>query len=453
MSGVSSMSDDLTTPVPSVLQLRNYGAAFGDRVILNQVNLDIAERGVMVLLGPGGTGKSTLLRSMAGLNEANPSFRTWGEAVYCADLLADDNRPALVSQSAKLMMATVLENLVHNLPERHTLDLGQQRELAVRLLEMGRLEELKDALNENVMALGLAQQRHLAILRLAAASPRLLCLDEPTTGISAAEAGSLLEYIKQESERRAILVVLHNLTQARDLQGDIALLAGGLIQEIQPSDAFINQPKSAAARQWVTSGSCNVPSPGARAEDLAEDVALPPPLPPVAKLAPSESFGPRGFLWLKRGQLAGTPLPGVFHDIEYDMQMLKKVGVTTLVSLTTRPVDSKVLEKFSVQGIWEAIRDMGAPDMEQAERLCRRIHAQIQAGEVVAVHCRAGLGRTGTVLAACLIWEGCDALQALETVRGVEPRWVQSEEQVEFLQAFAAYLANNRPAANINPGG
>jgi len=53
------------------------------------------------------------------------------------------------------------------------------------------------------------------------------------------------------------------------------------------------------------------------------------------------------------------------------------------------------------------------------------------------VHCRAGLGRTGTVLAAHLIWEGKGSLSALEYVRRIEPRWVQSEAQVKFLEAFS----------------
>ena len=433
-----------TNQESGLLHLENYGAAFGEKVVLAEVNLDIPDRGVFVLLGPGGTGKSTLLRSLVGLNEANPSFRTWGKASYCGDPLGEGNRPSIISQSASLMMATVLQNVVHNIPERHTLDLSQQRELAIRLLEQAGLHHLVDKLQENVVSLSLAEQRHLAILRMAAASPRLLCLDEPTTGLESDSADKLLEYIQKESQRRAVLIVLHNLSQAKKLGGYTALLAGGHIQEVQSTQNFIEHPQSAPAKQWVKSGSCHVPLAGTPAEELADDVPPPPPLPDVARMAPSESFGPRGFLWLKRGQLAGTPLPGVFHDIDYDMKMLKRVGVTTLMTLTSRPLDTQVMQQFSVHSIWQAIPDMGAPGLEQAEKICRDINQAINQGEVIAVHCRAGLGRTGTVLAAYLIWEGAGALDALETVRGVEPRWVQSETQVAFLQNFAEYVSEHK---------
>jgi atypical dual specificity phosphatase len=169
-------------------------------------------------------------------------------------------------------------------------------------------------------------------------------------------------------------------------------------------------------------------------------------LPQEARQAPSQSIGPRGFLWLKRGYLAGTPLPGVYHDIDYDMKMLNNVGVTMLVTLTTRPVDPDALERNSIKSTWHAIKDMGAPDMELAVTICKEIETFIQQGEILAVHCRAGLGRTGTILAAYLIWEGQSALDALNTVRDVEPRWVQSDEQALFLEEFATYLRARRSA-------
>jgi atypical dual specificity phosphatase len=82
--------------------------------------------------------------------------------------------------------------------------------------------------------------------------------------------------------------------------------------------------------------------------------------------------------------------------------------------------------------------DMGAPSIAAARTHCREVARLMDAGEVVALHCRAGLGRTGTMLAAQLVHEGASALDALEAVRRVEPRWVQSHEQIEFLERFAA---------------
>ena len=57
-------------------------------------------------------------------------------------------------------------------------------------------------------------------------------------------------------------------------------------------------------------------------------------------------------------------------------------------------------------------------------------------GRVLAFHCRAGLGRTGTLLAAVLIWRGQGAVEAIETARAVHPRWIQSQEQFAFLEAL-----------------
>lgn len=435
----------------AMLKLDCFGAAFGDKVVLNEVSFDVPEKGVFVLLGPCGTGKSTLLRSLSGLNDANPSFRTWGEVYYCGRPLDDENRPPLVGQSVRLMMSSVLENLMHHLPERNNLDRSQQRELARRLLNQAGMDELFDKLDENVMSLTLVQQRFIAIARLIAAGPRMICIDEPTSSLDDDDADRLLEYIHNESRRRAMLVVLHNLKHARRLGGNLALLAGGNIQEIQTTHGFIDTPQSTPGKQWISSGSCCVAMPGTPVEELGDDVSPPPPLTERARFAPSESYGPRGFLWLKPGELAGTPLPGVFHDIEFDMKLLNKVGVTTLMTLTSRPLDEQVLAAFSVKSIWEPIKDMGAPDMEQAVRICRRIDDEIDQGEVVAVHCRAGLGRTGTMLAAHLIWHGADALDALETVRGVEPRWVQSEQQVAFLQAFDDFLKQADTAQAAEP--
>ena len=434
-------SPSAATDPGALLELHGFGVAFGKKVVLCDISFSVAEQGILVIMGPSGTGKSTLLRTLAGLGAANPSFRIWGKVFYRGFELNDGDRPELISQSAKLMMSSVLENIVVNLPERNQLTRTLQRDLARRLLEHAGLQELCDRLDDPVVNLPLALQRHLSILRQIASNPRLLCIDEPTTGLTEAESVRLLHYLREEARRRALLVVLHNQQHARLLGGEAILLAGGYVQEQQSIPQMFDAPISAAACEFARSGTCTVASPGARPEELDESVPLPPPLPKAATRYSSNAAGPRGFLWLKRGKLAGTPLPGVYYDMEYDLKALQRVGITMLITLTESPLNNAQLAPYRIKTIWEAIPDMGAPTLDQAVRLCRHIEQLLTQNEVIAVHCRAGLGRTGTILAAHLIWNGYSSLDALETVRSIEPRWVQSQAQVDFLEAFAPMVS------------
>ena len=431
----------------NLLELRGFGVAFGERTILSDVTLSVPETGIITLLGPAGTGKSTLLRTLAGFNNSNPSLRTWGEVIYAGHPLGESEQPALVSQSAKLMISSLFENIVSALPERSSLTPAHQRELTARLLAGAGLGTLTDRLDEAVVRLPLSVQRHVAILRQVAASPKLLCIDEPTTGLPEAECELLLDYIHKESQRRAILIVLHNQAQARRLGGDIVLLAGGMVQEAQSSNGFFGTPQSAAGREFVRMGTCCVPSPDANPEELDANATAPAPVP--QRKVVNQSFGPRGFLWLKRGVLAGTPRPGIFFDLRYDLDALKRVGITALVSLTQTPVEEDVCAEYGIKCQRSPIPDMGAPSIQQATAICEAMDRMIDDDDVVAVHCRAGLGRTGTVLASYLIWEGADALSALETVRRIEPRWVQSEQQTAFLEEFAHHIANVTTAPRV----
>jgi atypical dual specificity phosphatase len=432
-----------------LLELRNFGAAYAKKVVLADISLQIPETGSMILLGPSGTGKSTLLRTLAGISTASPSFRTWGEAYYMGEPLNDQSpeRPELVGQSTQMMMSSVLDNIVVNLQERSQMTRAMQRDLASRLLIHIGLPELCERLDDLAVTLPLALQRHLAILRLVVARPRLLCIDEPTSALNDAESTRLLTYIRDEATRRAVLVTLHNQQHARILGGMGVLLAGGYIQEQQPIPELFEVPQSAVAREFAHSGSCHVASPDTPAEDLDESLPPPKPLPKAALNYARHSAGPRGFLWLKRNQLAGTPKPGVYFDQEYDLKALQGVGVTTLLTLMENHLDEASLTPFGIKSIWEPIKDMDAPTIEQGIRICKKIDRLIAENEVVAVHCLAGMGRTGTILASYLIWEGKNALDALETARSIEPRWVQSQVQIDFLSLFDAEI--NKYNTNI----
>lgn len=440
-SAMGSMPD-------TVLELSGFGVAYAQKVILAEIDLNVPATGICVLMGPCGTGKSTLLRTLSGQAAANPSLRTWGRADYLGHALgAGIELPALVGQSARLMMSSVFENLACNLPGRERLTRAQQRELIDRWLWENDLGELSPRLDDPVVTLDLALQRHVAIVRAVASDPRLLCLDEPTANLGDEAAARLIAHLRREAQLRALIVCTHHQGHARQLGGRSALLAGGRVQECVSTADFFEAPQTQAGRDFVRSGTCLLPAPDAAPEDLDESVPPPPPLPAAARTAMSGACGPRGFLWLRPGELAGTPLPGVFHDRDYDLAALNRVGIRHLINLTEHEMEVEGPARFGIVSHWFPVIDMAPPSMTQAAAICSLIDRLIAAGEPVAVHCRAGLGRTGTVLAMHLIWSGQAALEALEAVRRIEPRWVQSEMQIEALEQFRAVRTRERQIA------
>lgn len=154
------------------------------------------------------------------------------------------------------------------------------------------------------------------------------------------------------------------------------------------------------------------------------------------KPAAHSSAGPSGFAWLVPGQLAGTPLPGVVHDIDLDLAALRRMGITLLITLTERDLPQEPLLRHGLRNLHLPIYDREPPTVAQIQMLLKRMEILLAQGHVLAVHCLAGIGRTGTVLASWLVREGLAAPEALRRVRLIDAQYVQTTEQEEFLQHY-----------------
>lgn len=147
--------------------------------------------------------------------------------------------------------------------------------------------------------------------------------------------------------------------------------------------------------------------------------------------------GPTGFHWIVPGRLAGCAEPGVSAAIDYDMDLLHNMGITHLITLTEKDLDQSALARNGLCNIHLPIYDREAPSMAQTYMLVRRMQVLLDQGAVLAVHCRAGIGRTGTILAAWLIREGgLSASNAISRLRSIYPSYVQTQVQEDFLQNF-----------------
>ncbi|OLE92758.1 MAG: ABC transporter [Delftia sp. 13_1_40CM_3_66_6] len=152
------------------------------------------------------------------------------------------------------------------------------------------------------------------------------------------------------------------------------------------------------------------------------------------------SRGPNGFAWLVPGRLAGAPQPGVVQSMDLDLKALRGCGVTVLITLTENDLPQEPLQRHGLRNLHLPVRDHESPTVAQIQMLLARMSAMLRAGEVLAVHCLAGLGRTGTVLAAWLVREGLTADEALRRVRLIDAQYVQSQAQEDLLYAYEVAL-------------
>lgn len=430
----------MTMPVALVapsLELHGFGFAFGERTIVRGIDLRLPERGALTLLGPAAAGKSSLLRLLSSEMGAAGNCQSWGNAVYCGAALGERGKPALAGQRARHVIGNVFETIAEELRGRARLLRAQQREIVAATLEGLGLKGLVARIDAPVIELSSLEQRMTALVRAWTTGSAVVCADEPTAGLDETSRGTMLALLQQIAAKRALLFVTHNLNDVSAINGEVALLAGGVIQEQGSAASFLKDPASDAGRQFVRTGSCPVPSP-----DAAEDEIDPPSQrgDPFRRAAPAQAAqGTVAIRWVIPGLLGGLSRPGFLYDLERDLASLAAAGIKVLLCLEERQtVAVDAIERHGMRPLWLPICDMRAPSMKVARWLCEWLDVKLSENEPVAVHCRGGLGRTGTILAALLIWRGASAPEALSAVRRVEPRFVQSAEQVEFLRRFAA---------------
>ncbi|MBO4670252.1 MAG: amino acid ABC transporter ATP-binding protein [Bacteroidales bacterium] len=222
--------------------------------VLKDVNCDISQGEVISIIGPSGTGKSTFLRILNGLE--TPSG---GEIIVDGENILAKNYPfhklrkrmGMVFQNFNLFSdMTVLENIIYAPCKLLHLDPETARQEGMALLRMVRLAEKASAMPDTLSG---GQKQRVAIARCLAMKPEVVLFDEPTSALDPTMVGEVLSVIRQLAgdTGMTMLIVTHEMKFARDVSSRIFFMNEGLIYEDGSPEQIFERPVHSATKAFV----------------------------------------------------------------------------------------------------------------------------------------------------------------------------------------------------------
>jgi atypical dual specificity phosphatase len=142
---------------------------------------------------------------------------------------------------------------------------------------------------------------------------------------------------------------------------------------------------------------------------------------------------PNGFSWIERPLLAGMARP----ESAAELAWLRRQGIEVILSLTEDPLRRDWVNEAGLMMVHVPVADMEAPSPAQLDHCVATIARATEHKLGVAVHCSAGLGRSGVVLACCLVTRGMNAQNAIARIRRLRPGSIETQEQADAVVEFA----------------
>ncbi len=243
----------------NAVELIGFHSKYGSNKILQKINLSFSSHAITAIIGPSGCGKTTLLRSINRTAEMEPNYksqgdiRVLGQSIFSIKDLSQVRRQVgLVYQTPIALPFSIKENVLFA-PKYY----GEKKPtnldyiLKDSLKKVALWDEVKDRLNKPASQLSGGQKQRLAIARTLAVKPQVLLLDEPCSSLDPASTSLIEELILNLASELSIIIVTHNLFQARRIADETVFILDGKVIEQAPTEQLFTQAKSQKTKGFI----------------------------------------------------------------------------------------------------------------------------------------------------------------------------------------------------------
>ncbi|GAC15685.1 phosphate ABC transporter ATP-binding protein PstB [Aliiglaciecola lipolytica] len=248
-------------PEQIAIEVKQLNLHFGQKQVLEDVNMAIPKNQVTALIGQSGCGKSSLISCFNRMNDLLHDCEVSGQVIISGqdiyhrkqNVATLRTQVGMVFQKPNPFPMSVFDNVSYGLKlqgvnERRKLDDAVEQALR----ETGLWTEVRDRLFESALTLSGGQQQRMVIARALALKPEILLLDEPTSALDPLATLHIEELLNQLKAQHTVIIVTHNMQQAARVSDYTAFIHQGKVIEYSDSDSLFTMPKQKRTESYIT---------------------------------------------------------------------------------------------------------------------------------------------------------------------------------------------------------
>jgi phosphate transport system ATP-binding protein len=244
-----------------LLEVDDVSMGFGAKTVVSGVNLRFAPNSINALIGPTGCGKTTLLRSLNRMNDKVRGFWRTGTIQFDgADIAQNGTDPlvlrrrvGMVFQRPNPFPMSIRDNVIAGARAHGMVSRSDRHEVAEKYLnEVGLWAAVADRMSDSPFRLSGGQQQLLCLARALAVQPDVLLLDEPTSSLDPGTTEIVEDLLRKLATQLTMVIVTHNLGQARRVAQTTAFLYNGRLVEAGDTEQIFNAPNEPETVSYVS---------------------------------------------------------------------------------------------------------------------------------------------------------------------------------------------------------